>query len=88
MASSQEEFATPKEKKLKGMLDELQAEFAVFRESSAELEDELEKELGIVEARARKSEEELKQTKAANKEATAQLVREVRVRGGTTPSRR
>ena len=63
------------------MLDEIQAEFAVFRESSAELEDELEKELGTVEARARKSEEELRQAKTANKEATAQLVREVR--GGT-----
>lgn len=80
MASSQEECAPSKEK-LEGMLDELQAEFAVFRESSAELEDELEKELGTVEARARKSEEELRQSKAANKEATAKLVLEVR--GGT-----
>lgn len=77
MASSHEESAPSKEK-LQALLDELQAEFAVFRESSAELEEELEKELGIVEARARKSEEELRQSKAANKEATAQLVREVR----------
>lgn len=76
-SSSKEECAISKEENLKGMLDELQAEFAVFRESSAELEDELEKELGIVEARARKSEEELRQTKLAQKEATAQLVREV-----------
>lgn len=80
MASSQEECAmSSSEKKLQGMLDEVQAEFAAFRESSAELEDELEKELGIVEARARKSEEELRQAKAANKDATGQLVREVRV---------
>lgn len=69
---------TSNEKKLQAMLDEVQAEFAAFRESSAELEDELEKELGIVEARARKSEEELRQTKAASKDATGQLVREVR----------
>eukprot|EP00904_Undaria_pinnatifida_P009675 jgi/Undpi1/5838/HiC_scaffold_2.g01112.m1 len=67
---------TSNEKKLQAMLDEVQAEFAAFRESSAELEDELEKELGIVEARARKSEEELRQTKAASKDATGQLVRE------------
>lgn len=63
---------------MKSMLEELQAEFDAFRESSAELERELEKELEVVEARARRSEEVLRKTEDISKEATTRLAREVK----------
>lgn len=65
------------EQEMKIMLEDLQAEFDAFRESSAELENELERELERVEARARKSEEELRKKKDSSKDVTARLKWEV-----------
>lgn len=68
------------EQEMKTMLEDLQAEFDAFRESSAELEHELERELERVEARARKSEEELRRKKDSSTDVTARLKWEVRNR--------
>lgn len=72
-----ESNTTTSKQEMKTMLEELQAEFDAFRESSAELECELERELERVEARARKSEEELRRNEDSSKEVTARLTREV-----------
>lgn len=65
------------EKEMKSMLEELQAEFDAFRESSAELEHELERELERVETRARKSEEELRRKRNSSEDFTSRLKWEV-----------
>lgn len=63
---------------LKQMLEELQAEFDEFREGSAELERELESELGRVEQRARNAEADLREMQRASRETTGRLKKEVR----------
>ena len=58
-------------------MEELQAEFDAFRESSTQLEQELEEELQRVEARAKSSEDELRQVKSKSREDKAGLMRQV-----------
>ena len=61
-------------------MEGLQVEFDAFRESSFQLEKELEEELSRMEKRARSSEEELKRAREDVRESTARLVRQVRPR--------
>lgn len=62
---------------MKIMLEELQAEYDAFRESSAELEKELERELERLEVRARQAETVLKAREEAHRHATAGLRQQV-----------
>ena len=61
-------------------IKELQAEYDSFRESSHQLEKELEDELSRMEQRARASEEEIRRVKEENRELKARLTRQVRPR--------
>ena len=61
-------------------MEGLQAEFDVFRESSLQLETELEEELSRMEKKARSSEEELRRAREDARGATAWLVGQVRPR--------
>ncbi|CAN0361499.1 unnamed protein product [Ascophyllum nodosum] len=60
-------------------MEGLQAEFDVFRESSLQLETELEEELSRMEKKARSSEEELRRAREDARGATARLVGQLSV---------
>lgn len=75
MVNSEPERTSNQQMKI--MLEDLQAEFDAFRESSAELERELEKELERVEARARHAESILQAREKSHRETTTGLTRQV-----------